>query len=73
MRFNTVGKYRKMLGAICGGAIMLQLGSCDIGNITTTTTLNGRDAIIQIIRGAILTPIDAFITSAVNEAFGDDT
>lgn len=73
MRLNHYRKYRKMLSALCAGGMMLQLGSCDLGSITTTTTLNGRDAIIQLIRGAILTPIDALITNAVNQAFGDDT
>lgn len=73
MPFNTYRKYRKLFGAICGGAFMLQFSSCDLGNITTSTTLNGRDAIIQLIRGAILTPLDALITTAVNDAFGNDT
>ena len=59
----------KSLALICGLGAACQFGGCDLGTITTSMTLDGRDAIIQLIRGAILTPIDAFITEAVNEAF----
>ncbi len=62
----------KTLGLICGLGTMCQFGGCDIGTITTTTTLDGRDAIIQLVRGVILTPIDALITDAINDAFGAD-
>ena len=63
-------KFRaQSVGVLCSMGILCQFGGCDIGTITTSTTLDGRDAIIQLIRGALLTPIDAFITNAVNEAF----
>ena len=50
--------------------MVFQFGGCDLGTITTSTTLDARDAVIQLIRGAVITPIDAFITEAVTEAFG---
>ena len=62
----------KAVGLFCGLGTMCQFGGCDIGTITTTMTVDGRDAIIQLVRGAILTPIDALITDAINDAFGDD-
>lgn len=65
MRIRTVG-------LICGLGTVCQFGGCDIGTITTTTTLDGRDAIIQLVRGVILTPIDALITDAINDAFNVD-
>ena len=71
MRFRT-GKMRaRSLGLLCGLGVLCQFGGCDLGAITTTQTLDGRDAIIQLMRGAILAPIDAFITEAVNEAFDE--
>lgn len=54
------------------GAFLFQgLGGCgNIGTIaatqTTVTTFDGAAALIQIIRGVILTPIDLAITNAVN-------
>lgn len=62
----------KSVGLLCGVGTLCQFGGCELGTITTSTTLDARDAIIQIVRGAILTPIDAFITNAVNQAFDSD-
>ena len=61
-----------MVSAICAGGIVHQFGGCDIGAITTTTTVDGREALISLVRGAILAPIDAFITQAIYEAFDRD-
>ena len=51
-----------------------ELCSCNLNDITTTTTvtLDGREVIISLVRQAILTPIDQYITEAVNELFDDD-
>lgn len=49
-----------------------QLGGCNFGQITTTTTLDGRELIISLFRAAVLTPIDQLITDTVNEVFGED-
>ena len=67
-------RYHRAIPLLCGLGAMLQFGGCDIGTIstTTTTTVDGRDALISLIRGAILTPLDAFITDSVNNAFGND-
>ena len=65
-------KRAKRFSLLCGLGMVLQVGGCELGTITTTTTLDARDAIIQLIRGALITPIDAFITNAVNEALGGD-
>lgn len=62
----------KAVGLICGLGTMCQFGGCDIGTITTTTTLDGRDAIIQLVRSIILAPIDALITDAINDAFDEN-
>ncbi len=72
MRSRIKKMRAKSVGLLCGLGVLCQFGGCELGTITTTMTLDGRDAIIQLIRGAILTPIDAFITNAVNDVFGDE-
>ncbi len=62
----------KSAGLLCGLGALAAVGGCDIGNITTSTTLDGRDAIIQIVRGAILPPIDAYITTGITQLLGAD-
>jgi len=52
--------------------MLFQLGGCEFGDITTTTTLDGRELVISLIQGAILNPIDAFIIDTVNDAFGPE-
>ena len=65
---------RRALSTLCAAGIVCQLGSCNFNEITTTTTmtLDGREVIISLVRQAILTPIDQYITDAVNELFDDD-
>ncbi len=72
MRFRSERTRAKSAGLLCGLGFLCQFGGCELGTITTTMTLDGRDAIVQLIRGAILTPLDAFITETVNDAFGAD-
>lgn len=72
MRNCRMSARAKSAGLLVGAGLAFQFSGCDIGTITTTTTLDARDAIVQIVRGAILTPLDALITAAVNDAFGDD-
>ena len=64
----------KAVALLCTAGAVCQVGSCDLGEITTTTTvtLDGREVIISLIRGTILPPIEQFITDAVNEAFDYD-
>ncbi len=57
---------------LSAAGMVCQFGGCDIGEITTTVTLSGRDLLINVVRGAILAPLDAFITQAINEAFEGD-
>ena len=66
------GVTRRLMRAGLASGLLLQFGGCDFGQITTTQTLDARDAVIQIVRGIILTPIDAAITNAVNAAFDAD-
>lgn len=51
---------------------LMQFGTCNIGQIPAATTIDGREALIALIRGAILTPIDAYITDTVTQLFSDE-
>ena len=61
--------WHKRAGLFCTAGVVFQVGSCNFSEITTTTTLDGREVIITLVRNAILTPIDLWITAAVNEMF----
>ncbi len=67
------GKVRKKLAALGLGAMLFQFGGCEFSEITATSTvtLDTREVLISMIRGAILTPIDTFITNGVNELFDE--
>ena len=71
MRFTkrwTRWRRRCLLGAIGGCLFLPGLGNCDLGqiNTTTTTTLDGRDVITQLLRAAILTPINSFLNAQID-------
>lgn len=70
MRNKQIMRRARRLSAVLAAGTMFQLGGCNLGEITVTQTINGADLILSLVRGAILQPIDAFITDAINEAFG---
>lgn len=53
---------------------LCQLGNCDLGSITTTSTvtLDGGELIASLVRGAIITPLDQWLTDTINNAFESD-
>lgn len=69
----TRRKLKRFIGGLCVGTMALQFGGCniDLGEITVASaaTVNIRDVLIGLIRQAILTPIDVFITDGVNQTF----
>jgi hypothetical protein len=56
-----------LVGLTCG----FPWGACELGEITTTTTttLDGRDVIVSLVRSAIITPLDAWLTGVVEDFF----
>lgn len=72
MMMNTNLKRKRCLTWFLTGGFLMQLGSCNFGNISTSVTLDGRELIVTLFRAAILTPIDQFITESVNELFADN-
>jgi hypothetical protein len=70
----TVRSYRwaRRYGAlICGTALAFPFGRCNFGEFTSTSTvtLDSRQVIAFLVRGAILTPIEQAIDAGVNRLF----
>lgn len=67
---------KRLAGLLFSGGMLLQLGSCDFGSFaattTTTTTIDAREVIIQLVRGAIITPLDAYVTNAVSNLLSNE-
>ncbi len=63
---------RRAIGAFLAAGALCQFGGCEIGEITTTSTVDGRELIISVARNLILTPIDQFITNAINDALSSE-
>lgn len=67
---------RKLIATALGSSLLLS--GCDFGSITTTTTttLDGRDVITQLINAALITPIQNVLAEGVDnffdEVLGDD-
>lgn len=61
---------KRLFSSLCTAGVLVQFGGCDLGQITTTVTVDARDLLINVVRGAVLTPIDQFITDRINAAFG---
>ncbi|MCA9243267.1 MAG: hypothetical protein KDA32_04870 [Phycisphaerales bacterium] len=74
MTRNTkrISRARKMLlCATISGATLLQAGSCNLGEFTTSTvtTFSGREVALFLVRSVLLTPIQTFVDSRVNGFF----
>lgn len=70
--WSDIRNLKRRLAALGLGVLIFQLPSgCQFDDITATSTvtLSGREVVINMIRGVVLTPIDAFITQSVNELF----
>jgi len=52
--------------------LVFQTPGCTLNSITATTVLDGQQAIIQVLRGLILSPIDALLQQAVFSVFPED-
>ena len=56
-----------VLGA--GGTLFAAFGGCQFDQIPVASTVDSREVIVGLIRGALIDPIDAFITNGVNDFF----
>lgn len=57
-----------------GTTLVSPLSACDLGTFTSTSTvtLDGREVVSFLVRGAILSPIEALIDRGINAVFGED-
>ena len=56
-----------VLGA--GGMLFAAAGGCQFDQIPVASSVDSREVIIGLIRGALVNPFDAFITNGINEIF----
>ena len=63
---------RGAVALLCAGSMLPQFSGCSLNDITLTQTINSRDLLINLIRGAILSPLDQLVTTAVNNAFDNN-
>ena len=70
---RPVGMIKRLMAILSVGTLLFgwPFSSCRIDEITTTSTVDGREVLVSLIRGAILSPIDAAITEGVNELFDE--
>lgn len=57
---------RKCAVSVLGAGMLLQIGSCQLGDVTTTSTVAGRDLLLQFLRAFLIAPIDAALVNAVD-------
>lgn len=72
MRRSDSRRLKRLAILVGASGLVGQFGSCDLGQITMTQTLDGREVIIGLIRNAIIVPLDQWITDTVNSAFEED-
>ena len=73
MRRLDLRKANRLAVLVCTAGVVGQFGSCDLGQITTTQTLDGREVVLGIIRSAIITPLDQWVTQTINDAFAEES
>ncbi len=70
---KRIARTKRGLAALVAAGMMFQFGGCDLGEIsvTSTTTMDGRTIITSLLRSAIVTPFDNFVTDRVNDFFDE--
>lgn len=65
---------RTTIATLLSASVVFQFGGCEFGELTTTstTTIDGRELLISLVRTAIIGPLDQLLNDAINEAFSDD-
>ncbi|GMU80248.1 MAG: hypothetical protein IT450_06040 [Phycisphaerales bacterium] len=65
-RINRLNRIALIAGS---GVASVGLGSCDFTEFTTTVTLDSRQVVEFLVRGAILTPIEEAINQGIDYVF----
>lgn len=62
-------RLRKWTAITTMGMSLAVIGNCNLGEVTATTTLDGRDVVTSLLKGALLTPIETAINEGVEYVF----
>ena len=65
-------RLRTSLALALTSGILFQLGGCFTGSITTTSTISGRDFLLNALRGFIIGPIDNMIVQIVDNLYEEE-
>lgn len=65
-------RHRRTMAALLSASVVFQFGGCELGEVTTTVTLDSEDLVISIIHDLIIDPLEQALTDAVTNAFDDD-
>lgn len=69
-------KRRSVAACLASGLAIGSAGGCNLSDITatstTTVTLSASEAILTILQGLIITPLNDALTNAVNNYFGEN-
>ncbi len=77
MKKRTVSRRLKTrVAAMAMGGVLLHvtalpLGGCNFQDITATTTLDGRQVFMGLAQSAIVTPINDWVTHAIDDLFDE--
>jgi len=63
---------RRVVAAACTIGFLGQFSGCQFDELTVTQTVDGRELLISLVRGAVLGPLDDFITTSINDAFEEE-
>lgn len=59
-------KLRKCAVTVLGAGMLLQATSCNLGEVTTVSTVSGRDLLLQFLRVFLIAPIDGALVNVVD-------
>lgn len=67
--YRRITRMNRLALLASGGLASFSLSSCDFSEFTTTVTLDSRDVVEFLVRGAILTPLEEAIDQGIDYVF----
>lgn len=65
-RLSRIQRWAMVMTAGTSCAI---IGDCNLGEVTATTTLDGREVVTSLLKGALITPLETVINEGVDRFF----
>lgn len=74
---RRIARMNRIVLLVSSGIASIAVGGCDFSEFTTTVTLDSRQVVEFLVRGAILTPLENAIDDGIDYVFdrldnGDD-